>query len=191
MRFRSVAFVVVLFVAPSVQSAPADPHIRTLDRSLKKTIGEGVARSQTFARIVDGLERSNVVVYVGFNAQVPPGLGGLTTFLTSSGTWRYVRIAICPRLSAFQRIAMVAHELHHALEIASSPEVHDRRSLRALYTAIGEPSNCPSECFETTSAIGAANDVDRELRRAANKRNTPVGVAHSSQDRGDFVATEE
>src|SRR5262249_41866844 len=148
-------------------------------------------RSHTFARLVDSLERSNVVVYVVFNAQLPPGIGGRTTFLTSSGKWKYLHIAICPRLSEFQRIAMGAHELHHALEISSSPDVHDRQSLRALYRAIGEPAICRYECFETASAIDAANDVDRELRRSASKRTVPAGVAHSSQDRGDFVAAEE
>jgi hypothetical protein len=191
MRFRPVALFASLFVARPALAVPSDSHIRSLDPTLTKTITEGVARSHTFARIVNSLEQSNVVVYVGFNAQLPPGLGGRTTFLTSSGTWRYLKIAIGPRLSEFQRIAMVAHELHHALEISSSPEVHDRQSLRALYRAIGEPALCRSECFETASAIDAANDVDRELRRSASTRSAPAGFAHSSQDRGDVVAAEE
>jgi len=191
MRFRSVTLLFLLFVPGPAVAAPSDPHIRSLDSKLTKTISEGVTRSHTFASIVDSLEQSNVIVYVGFNAQLPPGIGGRTTFLTSSGRWRYLHIAICPRLSEFQRIAMVAHELHHALEISSSPDVHDRRSLKALYQAIGEPALCRNECFETASAIDAANDVDRELRRPANKRADPAGVAHSSQDRGDVVATEE
>jgi len=191
MRFRSVALVAILLAAPPVVAAPADPHIRTLDPHLTKTIRDGVAGSRTFARIVDGLEGSNVVVYVGFNAQLPASLGGRTTLMTSTGKWRYLRIVICPRLSDFQRIVMLAHELHHALEISSSPEVRDRRSLRALYQVIGEPALCPSECFETASAIDAENDVGRELRHSVNKRYVPPGVAHSSHDRGDIVATEE
>jgi hypothetical protein len=191
MRFRSVVLLAVLFVASPLFAAPADPHIRILDPELTKTIRDGVARSQTFARIVDGLEESNVVVYVGFNVQLPPGMGGRTTFLTSAGKWRYLQIAICSRLSEFQRIAMVAHELHHALEISSNPEVHDRRSLRLLYEVIGDPAPCPSECFETASAIDAAKEVDRELRRSVSRRTAPAGVAHSSQNRGEVVATEE
>jgi hypothetical protein len=116
-----------------------------------------VARSQTFASIVDGLEQSNVIVWIGFNAQLLPSVGGRTTFMTSSGKWRYLRVVIRARLSEFQRITMVAHELHHALEIGSRPEVRDRRSLEDLYKAIGVPLLCASECFETGSAIEAAN----------------------------------
>jgi hypothetical protein len=191
MRFRSVTLVLLWFVSPPVFAEPSSRHIRTLDAALTKTIREGVAHSQTFARIVNGLEQSNVVVYVGFNPQLQPSLGGRTTLLTSSGKWRYLRIAICTHLSEFQRIAMVAHELQHALEIGSRPEVRDLRSLRALYRTIGEPRVCPSECFETASAIEAANNVDRELRRSATRHDASASVAHSSQDRGDFVAGEE
>ena len=191
MRFRIVAAVLLWLVAPPVFAAPSNSHIRSLDAALTKTISEGVARSRTFADIVNSLEQANVVVYLGFNPQLRPGLGGRTSFLTSSGKWRYLRIVICPRLSDFQRIVMLAHELHHALEISSSPEVRDRRSLRALYQVIGEPALCPSECFETASAIDAENDVGRELRHSVNKRYVPPGVAHSSHDRGDIVATEE
>jgi hypothetical protein len=137
---------------------------------MTQTISDGVARSPTFARIVDELERSNVIVLIGFNAQLLPSVGGRTTFITSSGKWRYLRIGIRARMSDFQRITMVAHELHHALEIGSRPEVRDRRSLEDLYKAIGVPLLCASECFETGSAIEAANDVGRELRQWEDAR---------------------
>jgi hypothetical protein len=173
MRFRSVAIMFLCFVASPVLATPSTSHIRCLDASLTKTISDGVAGSPTFARMVDGLERSNVVVFVGFSAQLLAGTGGLTTFMTSTGDWRYLRIVILTRLSEFQRITMLAHELHHALEIGSRPEVHDRRSLETLYEAIGVPLLCASECFETASAIEAANDVDRELRRSAEQTHLP------------------
>jgi hypothetical protein len=173
MRFRPVTIVLVCFAASPVLAAPPTRHIRSLDAAMTKTISDGVARSPTFARIVDGLERSTVIVFIGFNAELPPSAGGRTTFMTSSGKWRYLRIVIRARLSEFQRITMVAHELHHALEIGSRPEVHDRRSLEDLYKAIGVPLLCASECFETGSAIEAANDVARELQHWMFARAQP------------------
>src|SRR5262245_47332231 len=157
MRFRSVTIMLLCFVASPVLATPPTGHIRSLDAAMTKTISDGVARSPTFARIVEGLERSNVIVLIGFNVQLVPSVGGRTTFMTSSGTWRYLRIVIRTRLSEFQRITMVAHELHHALEIGSRPEVRDRRSLEDLYKTTGVPLLCASECFETASAIEAAN----------------------------------
>src|SRR5262245_61278887 len=191
MRFRSVTITLLCFVASPVLATPPTGHIRSLDASMAKTISDGVAGSPTLARIVDGLERSNVIVLIGFDAHLPPSVGGRTTFITSSGEWRFLRIVIRSRLSEFQRITMVAHELHHALEIGSSPEVENRRSLEDLYKMIGRPLLCASECFETASAIEAANDVGRELRRSARGHSSLPGVAHSSHDRGDFVAAEE
>ena len=178
MRFRAVTIMLLCLVASPVLATPPTGHIRSLDAAMAKTIGAGVAGSPTFARIVDGLERSNVIVLIGFTAHLPPSVGGRTAFMTSSGGWRFLRIVIRSRLSEFQRITMVAHELHHALEIASSPEVENRRSLEDLYKAIGVSLLCASECFETASAIEAANDVGRELRRSSRGHSSPPGVAH-------------
>ena len=193
MRFRLVVVLLsCVFLSSTVLAAEPNPHIRILDHALAKTVSDGIARSPTFARIVDGLDRSNVVVYIGFSKVLPPSLGGRTTFMTATGKWRYLRIVICTHLSEVQRIAMVAHELHHALEIGSSPEVRDLHSLADLYKAIGVPAACQTQCYETASAIDAADDVDRELRRWPGVRTaTPPAVAHPSHSRGAFVATKE
>ena len=191
MRFRLVLVVALLVSGfSSLLTAQANPHIRSLDDLLAKTIREGVVRSPTFARIVDGLERSHVVVYVGFD-QFLTSIGGRTTFMTAIGKWRYLRIEICPRLTGSQRIAMVAHELHHALEIGSSPEVQDLDSLGHLYRAIGVPVGCHSECYETTGAAEAARNVERELRQWSRSLDSPPAVAHPSHGRGGFVASKE
>jgi len=192
MRFRLVtALLSCLFLSSTVLAAEPNPHIRILDQALAKTVSDGIARSSTFARIVDGLDRSNVVVYIGFSKLLPPSLGGRTTFITATGKWRYLRIAICTHLSEVQRIAMVAHELHHALEIGSSPEVVDLHTLADLYKAIGTREPCQTQCYETASAIDAANDVDREVRRWSARPEAAPAVAHPSHSRGPFVATKE
>jgi hypothetical protein len=192
MRFRlAIATVLLVFGTSSPLVAQVNPHIRSLDHRLARTISEGVLRSPTFARIVDGLERSDVIVYIGFDQQILTSFGGRTTVMTAHGKWRYLRIAICPRLSDFQRTAMVAHELHHALEIGSSSEVHDMNSLRRLYRSIGVPSRCHSECYETTGAVKAAQDVERELRQWSRSIALSTTVARPSHDRAGFVASTE
>ena len=52
---------------------------------------------------------------------------------------RYVRIQIVNHLSPEDTIALIGHELRHALEVAAAPEVRDQKGLMELYQRIGEP----------------------------------------------------
>ena len=87
---------------------------------------------------------------------------------------------------------MVAHELHHALEIAGAPEVVDARSMARFYRTIGTSSSCGSRCYETSRAVWTERQVGRDLQRWARSRDaTNKSVAGLSRGRGAVVASEE
>ena len=92
---------------------------------------------------------------------------------------RYVLVEIACPMSEAAAIAILGHELRHALEIASAPSVVDERSLEQLYTQIGF-SPCLKaggfSDFETEDALDAGERVHHELfHPAASTRR----VAHA------------
>ncbi|HEY3886296.1 MAG TPA: hypothetical protein VGL62_13865, partial [Vicinamibacterales bacterium] len=60
-------------------------------------------------------------------------------------------------------IALVAHELRHAIEIADASEATDQSGIERLYRRIGRPSG--PHAYETDAAIATQRQVRRELSR--------------------------
>src|SRR5262245_2800241 len=123
---RSAVVILILFgVTRSVAANPTAPfpHIRSSQPELLEAIDDGARVSQTFRRPLDRLDASDLVVYVGYRSRLGAHLAGQTTFLTATAGVRYLRISIDPAVPGFQRIALLGHELQHAVEIAGAPEV--------------------------------------------------------------------
>lgn len=103
-------------------------------------IAEGCARSPSFRSIVDRLRQTNLVVYVEPARHLPGFMIGATEFVGVNGDFRYVRVSIRLGSSKKNVIALLGHELQHALEIGLAPEVVDQATLEALYRRIGDRS---------------------------------------------------
>lgn len=139
-------------------------RLRPQDARLGLAIKEGSARSATFKALVDRIEHSNVIVYVALNPVMKPSLSGMLTWMTRTGTYRYVRASISTDLTFDQTIATVAHELQHAVEVIEDATVTDEKSLVALYKRIGHQNSASSPGrWETTAAQQAGFQVRREL----------------------------
>ncbi len=81
---------------------------------------------------------------------------------------RYVRVSIDRRLTGCQRIAILGHELQHAVEIAESRRVTDDASLADLYRRIGFHSGgLTKDCYDSVGAILAGRTVEKEIRSYA------------------------
>jgi hypothetical protein len=170
----------------------ASPHVRVSAPDLSALLQDGVRRSNTLAARVARLETSDLVVHIDYDRGPIQAIGGYVTFVTASGGWRYVRIRIHWELSKHAQLAMLAHELQHAVEIADAPEVSDEASLAVLYSRIGSErwgGGCRS--FETRAAMEAEDQAVRELRLAPPTR---VETAHDARTprhpsvRGTFAA---
>lgn len=109
-------------------------NVRGLDAKAEWLLKEGVARSVVFKELVRTLEQSDIIVYVQTGACRTPGQ---LVFAAAPSNRRYLRILIRVPGRDAVLIAWLAHELQHAAEIASAPEVTDQRSLLHFYQRIG------------------------------------------------------
>jgi hypothetical protein len=167
-----VVFVLFLVATPSIANA-ADPswdglrgHIRTTDDRLRRLLDVGMRSSQTFRALVHRLLESDVVVYLWCNGTKAAGVDGRLTFLSAAGGVRYVVVQLVRLQPRERQIAIIAHELQHAVEIANAPAVVDAPSLAREYRRIGYVSGDALSVhvtFDTDAAVTAGVTVLREL----------------------------
>jgi hypothetical protein len=160
--FASLVLSNALAFAPLSERAALESthrHVRTQDRSVRYLLKRGFTQSATFAHLMARLEYSDVIVYVEEVARLPGALEGRMLMLTSAGGQRYVRIQITLRGSPLDSIALLGHELQHAIEVAQDTGVRDQVQLEALYQRIGTRGG--PHVFDTV----AAQDVGRMVRR--------------------------
>jgi hypothetical protein len=167
MRGCLVWFVLVARLACSAHAqemaGETPSNIRCESESLREALRLGLTDSPTFRATADELARSNLIIYLETNTILPRGLDGMLRFVTTAGGFRYVRISIRPHLTSNVLVAMIGHELQHAVEIARAPEVVDEASMGRLYSRIGFSCEKPVR-FDTLAAILAGTQVLRELR---------------------------
>src|SRR4030095_6976006 len=91
--------------------------------------------------------------------------GGRLTFVSAVADWRYVHVRAARLPSADVQIALIGHELQHAVEIADAPEVVDLPSLAREYQRIGflNPRLTPGVSFDSSAAVDAGYRVLREI----------------------------
>lgn len=131
---------------------------------LSEVMGRGLQRSPTFRQLVMAIEASDLVLQVRLGTGIRPDTG-FTQFLSSGHGARFIRITLNIVEANDAAVALLAHELQHAVEIAGEPAVDDPRSYAGFYRAIGFQScDPPASCFETGAALAAGRRVMRELR---------------------------
>jgi hypothetical protein len=141
-----------------------DPHIRSTETDIRDALSSGVTVSPTLQRLVDRLESSDVVVYLGYDRMPSPSMAGHLSLITAVHGRRYLRVSIDRRLAGCQRLAILGHELQHAVEIAESPKVTDDGSLIDLYRRIGfRSAGATTDSYESVGAILAGRAVEKEV----------------------------
>src|SRR5262245_16148840 len=152
--------------------------VRSTNTVVSALIKEGSTRSPSFHRLLDRISEANGIVYVEFGHCAFAHLNGcLLPFVVPTTGGRYLRIVVTPdrtRVDHDGLIALLAHELQHALEVLVHPEVVDLDSMLAMYARIGRPLSGRSG-YETSEAHAVQNGVAFELRtdRARRPRSAP------------------
>jgi hypothetical protein len=172
---RTLALCVLALAVPA--AAPAadlrDSHIRSTEAELIAALADGARLSPTLQSLIDRLEASDVIVYLTFDRSPSPGLAGHLSLLAAVPGRRYLRVAIDRRNVGCQRIAILGHELQHAVEIAESPSVTSDATVVALYRRIGFRSReTRVDCFDSLGAILAGQIVKKEVLGAARAAET-------------------
>jgi len=194
---RTTALLLLLLLPATYAQAQADSvqRVRTDSRYLRLVIASGIERSPTFRRIVDRLERSDLIVEVQCGHFIGSQLAGRTVFLSAQPGVRYVLVEIACWATSAPSLHMLGHELRHALEIADATWVVDGPTLAQLYQGIGFPTcgRLGPEIgeFETADALDAGVRVHHEQfhqgdlpRRAAANAAKHVNEV-TTTNRGD------
>jgi hypothetical protein len=155
-RFFIAGFLIVLGTsALHGDPAPQRSRIRALDERVGELLWIGYRQSPTFRRVVQALERSDVITYVEMGPRTGFETAGITRFAGRSGGHRYLRIVVNePHGTQGSVVAVLGHELYHALEVAEARWVIDQASYRSLYERIGFPTCGPrvARCYDTRQA---------------------------------------
>jgi hypothetical protein len=137
-------------------------HVRTTDPLLRAWITNGAAESQTLHDLLSQLVASDIIVHVQFVDRIPGGASGQLFFVTATPTARYLRAQIVRGGSRADMIALIAHELQHAAEVAAAPRVRDSESLSTLYLGMRDNAGDPNR-YDSAAARLTESLVRREV----------------------------
>lgn len=163
-----------------------DPHVRSDVPDLRALVADGAERSATFSSLVDRLNDSDLVVYVEYAYWWSEHVDGCVTFISAAGGRRYVRVRIRWPLPRPRQLAMLGHELQHAVEIAGAPDVVDQASLARFYRRGGSGTDWNfgrGVRFDTHDAVVTGLRVVKELGVRLTitkaKRSNALGALHN------------
>jgi len=137
-------------------------HIRTTDASVRELLKKGFRKSPAFAALVRRVQHSDVIVYVEEVPRLPGALEGRLVMQPAAHEYRYVRIQIALRGSTDDSVALLGHELQHAVEVVEAADVRDQQGMIRLYERIGIRGGL--HVYDTA----AAQDMGRTVRRELN-----------------------
>ena len=156
------------------RSLPPWKHVHPLSAGAVDLIWESAARSSIVLELLQELEETGVVVYL---TDVMPGaISGPVShlvYLSNDENARYLLVRIDHwRATHDEQIAMLGHELQHALEVANAPEVRDAQGLAKLYRRIGWENQ--KDKFETAAAQNMGYRVRRQLASGDDRKRAAV-----------------
>jgi hypothetical protein len=141
-------------------------NVRASDNELVTLLADGVKKSTTLRGLTERLGKSDVIVYVRPDVLSRNANQGHLSFLSSSGGYRYLVVHLPVGQSKQQQIAMLGHELQHAVVIADAPSVTDSDTLKKEFERIGKvtmAANGRDFSFDSQAATDARQRILREL----------------------------
>jgi hypothetical protein len=143
-------------------------HVRSNEAKISALIATGLATSATFQHLVETLDRSDVIVYVDTKLTHPTLGAYLVHTIVVTGGVRYLHIAIDAHGAERHVVPLLAHELQHAVEVASDPTVHDSEGMDKLFERLAIQFGCgETSCAETQAAKDIEATVSAELKPVA------------------------
>ena len=144
--------------------------VRPEDASIRTLVAAGVERSPTFRDLKARLDASNVIVYIRVS-QCPARLGACLAWAsTSHGVRRLLVTLDRVGRSPDELTALLAHELQHANEVASAPDITDFASFQKSFESRGWKHGAG---LETGEAVQITRTVAAELARDAGLERRP------------------
>ncbi len=162
----AISALVWALAAPTAAVIEPVAHVRSTNATILECLKEGSERSATFGSLIDAIDHSTDIVYVEFGYCAFGHVNGcLLPLIAASHGGRYLRILVTPdksRRSHDQLLALVAHELQHAIEVITHAEVVDVATMEAMFRRIGAPLTGMNG-YETSAARAAGDAVLADL----------------------------
>jgi hypothetical protein len=151
-----------LALQPAAAAWQDDPHVRVFDRQLKVLLAEGAEQSPTLRTLLAQIDTAAILVFIDCG-RMPTRIAARLHLMTSVNGLRYVRVDVDCALS--RQIALLAHELQHALEIAGRVDIVDADAMESYYEDIGFQtySDGRHKGFESPAAIAVQQCVEDEI----------------------------
>jgi hypothetical protein len=136
---------------------------------MMRLIQLGDTRSETFRTLVDDIQQSNGIVVVEFGLCRDGRIRSCLVHLEGNAVARNVRILVDTRIREDRRVATIAHELHHAMELLRDTTVVNAAGVMRFYfgRAMGNCGRGVADVCETEGALATEARVLDELRRSS------------------------
>jgi hypothetical protein len=161
-------FVGGAFVHAADPEAAGIGRVRSNSPALVALINEAIERSGTFRGLVDGINASDGIVYVD-EGKCRHGVRACLVAVTPAGRGRVLWAKVDSRMGSVDLMSAIGHELRHALEVLSEPNVRSSVEMFFLYSRIGS-RGMGTGAFETMAAIQAGNAVRSEIAKTRRDR---------------------
>lgn len=157
MRPLLLVLVVVAFARGAAAGPPVSARVRAATPAAQMLLDTAIAQSAIVVDLASAIEHTDLVVYIELtgSTEIPRAR---TKLVAATPAARFLRISINTFADPWSHVALLAHELQHALEIARSADVRDDEGIRRLYGAIGVFGG-PDQ-FETAEA----REIERRVR---------------------------
>ena len=156
----------IVWTSPAAgQGGAAGSHVRADDARLTNALREGVRQSPTFRDLVARLDQTSGLVHLVSSrclTRVSEPRACLDHNIRVSGGFRFLRVNVHPSESGVTLLALIAHELQHALEILADDSIMTFEDVEKLYERIGTKRR--SGTVETEAALCVQDVVLREAR---------------------------
>lgn len=135
------------------------------DHGMQRLIDDAARRSSAIRESIDRLQALDVTIYVRASAFMPVDLDGRIALLATNGRRRYLVIELACGRSEVTQMAILGHELFHAIEIAQEPSAVNADTLADLFSRIGWKTSDSrgQRTFETEAAAAAGLRARRQL----------------------------
>jgi hypothetical protein len=143
-------------------AAPNHPRVRAEDPALATLIRQAIDQSETFRRLVTEIQASDGIVHVSRGRCGHYVRACLLLWMGAAGPNRMLRVVVDSEKMDNETMALLGHELRHALEVLAEPGVRTGTGMFLMYKRNGAVQG---ETFETEAAIVAGDAVYMELKR--------------------------
>lgn len=169
--------------SPSVTPEAIGYRVRAIDARSQAWIRAGASGSATFRSLLARLSKGDLIVYVVTVDRISGGAAGQLFFVTATPRARYVRIEVAADRNLKDMVALVGHELQHAVEIADAPRVRSPQSMALLY--LGMPENSFRSQYDSVAARVTESRIRNEFAGyRAGPPSNPEGQSLAALARG-------